>query len=139
MKPNQSRALAVALLLAASSVALAVAQSQQKQKPQPAQQQPPAGQQPQQQPAAQTDEDAPKTAFNGQVTMSGSRNNKDTASLGFKGMDPDGKVTTAALNASPTTADTNAALQLSLVGVSDADLQAFIKDGKLNPGKPKAR
>jgi len=138
MRPNQTRVLAIALLLAASTVALAMAQSQQKQKP-AQKQQPPAGQPAQQQPADQTDEDAPKANFTGQITATGSRNNKDTASAGFKGVGDDGKVTTAALNASPTTADTNAALQLSLVGVSDADLQAFIKDGKLNPGKSKAQ
>jgi len=135
MRPNQTRVLAIALLLAASTVALAMAQSQQKQKA-AQKQQPPAGQPAQQQPA---DEDAPKANFTGQITATGSRNNKDTASAGFKGVGDDGKVTTAALNASPTTADTNAALQLSLVGVSDADLQAFIKDGKLNPGKSKAQ
>ncbi|HZQ91686.1 MAG TPA: hypothetical protein VFA60_07845 [Terriglobales bacterium] len=105
----------------------------QKQQPAP----PPDDQQQQQQPAQQQDQ--PKPVLSGNVSVVARRQPKDQSSQGFKGVDPAGKVDVARLNTPPTGDDTNKVLQMSVYVVSQSELDAFIKEGKLKSGTAVAR
>jgi hypothetical protein len=56
---------------------------------------------------------------------------KDTTAMGFSGLNPDGTVENALLNASPGPEDEAAAIALSQTSVAPADLKQFLADGKL--------
>jgi len=60
-----------------------------------------------------------------------SKQKKDTTAMGFSGLNPDGTVETALLNASPTSEDVAAAAALTQIRVAPADLQQFISEGNL--------
>jgi hypothetical protein len=106
---------------------------QKKPAPPPAQQQtPPADQTP---PPPPDDADKPKTIAPGTApTLKESRQRKEAASAGYNGLGDDGTVTTAALNSTPSSADSQKALRLSVYAVSEAEVQTFIAEGNL--GKP---
>ena len=86
-----------------------------------------------QKPAEKTDKPAP--LFEGSMNLRFSRQKKDEAALGFNGLDKDGKVERAFLESSPTQKDTDKAQQLAQLQVDRAELEAFLKEGKLNPPK----
>jgi hypothetical protein len=78
---------------------------------------------------------APKPLFGGQINLKSSRQSKDTATLGFNGLDPNGQVQKAFLNAAPTAADVAKAQQLTKTGVTKDELAFFVQEGGLNtPG-----
>jgi hypothetical protein len=56
---------------------------------------------------------------------------KDTTAMGFSGLNPDGTVENAVLNASPTADDQAAAAAMSQTHVAPTDLRQFVTDGKL--------
>lgn len=56
---------------------------------------------------------------------------KDTTAMGFSGLNPDGTVENAVLNASPTAEDEAAAAALAQSSVPPGELQAFISEGNL--------
>jgi hypothetical protein len=87
------------------------------------------------QPATVPTESAPKPLFGGQMNLKSSRQSKDTATLGFNGLDPNGQVQKGFLAAAPTSADVAKAQQLTRTGMNPADLTAFMQEGGLNaPG-----
>jgi hypothetical protein len=100
----------------------------QQQAAQPAPEQPPV--------PPPDDSDKPKSVLTGPVAVKSQRTPRDSASAGYKGVDPDGKVDTAQLNTPPTGDDTNKVLQMSVYVVSQSELDAFIKEGKLKTPPP---
>ncbi|MDP9268470.1 MAG: hypothetical protein M3P27_09130 [Acidobacteriota bacterium] len=56
---------------------------------------------------------------------------KDTTAMGFSGLNPDGTVENAVLNASPSAEDAAAAVAMSESSVAPADLKQFLTDGNL--------
>jgi len=74
----------------------------------------------------------PKPLFGGSLTLKSSRQSKDATTLGFNGLDPNGEVQKAVLNADPTPDDTSAAQQLAAYQINPAQLDSFIKSGNLN-------
>ncbi len=79
---------------------------------------------------------APQPLFGGQVNLKSSRQSKDTATLGFNGLDPNGQVQKGFLAAAPTAADVAKAQQLTQSGVTQAELTAFMQEGGLNAPAP---
>ena len=125
-----------AALLAAGPVSAGAPQAKTKQKQKQAQ----PDQQPSDQPADQaqpSDQPPPppppgKPLLTEKVTLRSSHHTKDTASAGFNGVGPDGKVKEALLNANPSAASQQKAAQLSLLEADAAEVQAFAKEGHLN-------
>jgi hypothetical protein len=109
----------------------------QQQGQQPPQQNPPQGNPPQGQ---QNNGDKPTPLFGGSIGLKSSRQTKDSATLGFNGVDPNGQVQKAMLSGAATPADAMKAQQLAQTTVSPADLVQFLQDGGLNlnaaPQKP---
>lgn len=91
-----------------------------------------------QQPADQQDDRRPKQIFTGKVKLTSSRQGKNTASAGFNGVGPDGKVQEALLSGSPSEESRQKAARLTLLEVDRADVVSFARDGKLNPPPAKA-
>jgi flagellar motor protein MotB len=60
-----------------------------------------------------------------------SKQKKDTTAMGFSGLNPDGTVEKALLEASPSAEDEAAAAALTLIRVAPGDLQTFITEGNL--------
>ncbi len=90
------------------------------------------------QPTTAPTDNAPKPLFGGQMNLKSSRQSKDTATLGFNGLDPNGQVQKGFLAAAPTSADIAKAQQLTRTGVNQTDLTAFLQEGGLNaPGGQK--
>ncbi len=115
------------------------AQQNQSQQPQQGdansqQQNPPADQQQQQQP-----QDQKKSKFGGlfkkPVTASNSSQNKDTASLGPNGLDPDGMPTKSQMDESANAADEAKAQALNAQITNKAEVDQFIQQGNLKNGK----
>jgi hypothetical protein len=77
--------------------------------------------------------DKPTPLFGGTIGLKSSRQTKDSATLGFNGVDPNGQVQKAVLTAAATPTDAIKAQQLSQITVTAADLQQFLQDGGLNP------
>ncbi len=109
----------------------------QQQGQQPPQQNPPQGNPPQVQ---QNNGDKPTPLFGGSIGLKSSRQTKDSATLGFNGVDPNGQVQKAMLSGAATPADAMKAQQLAQTTVSPAELVQFLQDGGLNlnaaPQKP---
>jgi hypothetical protein len=129
-------ALLFAGVLAGSgySVTLTLQQQQQNQQDQKDQQQGGNQQQSnQQQGNQQNNGDKPTPLFGGSIGLKSSRQTKDSATLGFNGVDPNGQVQKSFLNAAVTPADAMKAQQLSQTTVAPADLVQFLQDGGLNP------
>jgi hypothetical protein len=110
---------------------------QQKPAPPPTQQQPTQPADQQAQPGQQPPPPPPPGGMTGTAKMKSSRQGKETATLGYNGFDPaTGKVDDAKLKTPPNADDTAKAMQLSVYAVSDADVQAFAKEGNLNLTPP---
>jgi hypothetical protein len=80
------------------------------------------------------DEDAPKPLFQGSLGIKSSRQGKDSAALGFNGLDPEGKIEKAALNAPVTKIDTVNAASLIAYNPTADELKQFMTEGNLKPG-----
>jgi hypothetical protein len=78
----------------------------------------------------------PKPLFGGSLTLKSSRQSKDATTLGFNGLDPNGQVQKAVLDANPTPQDTATAQQLAASQVNPAQLDSFIKSGNLSETAP---
>src|SRR5271157_4254513 len=84
----------------------------------------PAAQQPQQQ-------QTPQPLFGGKIPARSSQNTKESATLGFNGIDPSGKVDKKVLAANPKPADAEKVKNMDAVRPAPADVVAFAKDGGL--------
>lgn len=84
--------------------------------------------------------DKPTPLFGGTIGLKSSRQTKDSATLGFNGVDPNGQVQKAMLSAATTPTDAMKALQMTQTSITPADLAQFLQDGGLNseaaPQKP---
>ena len=84
--------------------------------------------------------DKPTPLFGGSIGLKSSRQTKDSATLGFNGVDPNGQVQKSFLNASVSPVDAMKAQQLAQSTVAPPDLVQFLQDGGLNlsaaPQKP---
>lgn len=77
--------------------------------------------------------DKPQPLFGGSLNLKSSRQSKDTATLGFNGLDPNGQVQKAALNSPAGPGDTLKAEEVARYHVESSDLSTFLQEGKLNP------
>lgn len=77
--------------------------------------------------------DKPTPLFGGTIGLKSSRQTKDSATLGFNGVDPNGQVQKAMLSASATPTDAMKAQQMMQLAITPADLMQFLQDGGLNP------
>ena len=77
--------------------------------------------------------DKPTPLFGGSIGLKSSRQTKDSATLGFNGVDPNGQVQKSFLSAAVTPNDALLAQQLGQSAVAPSDLVQFIQDGGLNP------
>jgi cytoskeletal protein RodZ len=86
-----------------------------------------------------TDEQ-PAPLFEGKMNLKSSRQGKDSASLGFSGVGPNGEIEQKVLEATPTGADQQKASEMGNRRVAPDALQLFIVEGQLNPqGAPKSQ
>lgn len=83
-------------------------------------------------PPPKKEEPAPAPLFGGQLGIRSSKNTKESATLGFNGIDPSGKVNQKMLAAAPTDADQAKVKNLSSERPTAAELSAFLKEGGLN-------
>ena len=81
----------------------------------------------------QNNGDKPTPLFGGSIGLKSSRQTKDSATLGFNGVDPNGQVQKAMLSGAAGPADAIKAQQLAQLNVAPADLVQFLQDGGLNP------
>ena len=77
--------------------------------------------------------DKPQPLFGGSLNLKSSRQSKDTATLGFNGLDPNGQVQKAALDSPAGAGDTLKAEQVAQYSVAQSEMSTFIEEGKLNP------
>jgi hypothetical protein len=131
MTTRRNPALLFALLLACSALAFPLFQKEKKE-PEKKQEQQKTEEQKKQ-------EQQPAPLFAGKGGLKSSRQEKDSATLGFSGVGPNGEVEQAVLNATPTSADQQKAYEMGKRGVAPDALQMFILEGQLNPqGAPKS-
>ena len=71
------------------------------------------------------------SGFGGTITAKGSKQTKDTATLGFKGVGPDGQVDPEKLKESPNGDDERVAQLMSGVKTNPDEARVFIDNGKL--------
>ncbi|MFL6300329.1 MAG: hypothetical protein ACJ71N_06945 [Terriglobales bacterium] len=71
------------------------------------------------------------SGFGGTITAKGSKQTKDTATLGFKGVGPDGQVDSAKLGESPTGEDERIAQLMTGVKTNSDEAKVFVDNGKL--------
>jgi len=84
--------------------------------------------------------DEPAPLFEGKMNLKSSRQGKDSASLGFSGVGPNGEIEQAVLAATPTGTDLQKASEMGNRKVAPDALQLFIVEGQLNPqGAPKSQ
>jgi Ni/Co efflux regulator RcnB len=80
------------------------------------------------------DQDKNKTddsGFGGTITAKGSKQTKDTATLGFKGVGPDGQVDNTKLNESPNGDDERVAQLMTGIKTNPDEAKVFVDNGKL--------
>jgi len=75
----------------------------------------------------------PAPLFGGSLNIKTSRQTKDTATLGFNGVDDNGQVQKTFLASSAAGDDTAKVQRLATYAVSTAELDEFIQQGGLNP------
>lgn len=73
----------------------------------------------------------PAPLFGGKMGIKSSSQTKETASLGFNGIDPSGKVDAKMMATTPSAEHQAKAKQLSAMVPNTTDLAAFLKDGGL--------
>ena len=74
----------------------------------------------------------PTPLFGGKLGIKSSDKTKESATMGFNGIDPSGKVDAKMLATSPTAADAQKLKDLAAKRPTAADLAAFLKEGGLN-------
>lgn len=116
------------MALTSGAAAVPLLQQQQQQAPKDQSKQQP---QQQQQQAKPSDKKQPAPLFGGSLNLKSSQKSKDTATLGFNGLDPNGQVEKSVLASAPTDADQKKAEQVAAYKVDSSELQAFIAEGKL--------
>jgi hypothetical protein len=77
-------------------------------------------------------EKKPSPLFSGQLGLKSSQKTKESATLGFNGIDPSGKVEASMLAAAPNDKEKQQVKQLDAAKPSDSDLQEFLQQGGLN-------
>ncbi len=122
-------ALILALLLSICALLVAQDNSQQQQDDSQKTKQ---KQQEKAKPQQQDDSAKPKPLFSKPITARSSQQKKDTTSLGFNGLDPQGKVEKALLESDPTPADEAQVQKLAERKVDGAALKKVLDDGHLN-------
>lgn len=85
---------------------------------------------------AASDDNAPKPLFQGNLGIKSSRQGKDSAALGFNGLDPEGHVTKEAMAKSPTKQDKFSAMSLVAYSPTQEELNKFMASGNLKAGTP---
>ena len=80
--------------------------------------------------------DKPAPLFGGSLNVKSSRQTKDTATLGFNGVDDNGQVQKSFLSATPSGTDSSAVQKMTSVVVNPAELDDFIQQGGLNTNPP---
>ena len=70
--------------------------------------------------------------FGGKLGLKSSHHTSDSASLGFNGIGPDGQVEKKFMDANATSEDQAKAQKVAAYKVSDAELKAFLEEGRLN-------
>jgi hypothetical protein len=75
--------------------------------------------------------DQPAPLFNGQLGVRSSQKTKESATMGFNGIDPSGKVERKMLAANPTARDVAQIQNMSALRPGPAELKAFLKAGGL--------
>ncbi len=80
--------------------------------------------------------DKPAPLFGGSLNVKSSRQTKDSATLGFNGVDDNGQVQKSFLSATATGTDTSAVQKLANVPVNNTELDEFIQQGGLNTNSP---
>jgi hypothetical protein len=88
--------------------------------------------------AQSDDSNAPKPLFQGNLGIKSSRQGKDSAALGFNGLDPEGHVTKEAMAKSPTKQDKFTAMSLVAYTPTQEELAKFMASGNLKAGTPPA-
>jgi hypothetical protein len=73
----------------------------------------------------------PAPLFGGQIGTRSSQNKKESATLGFNGIDPSGKVEKKMLGANPGPKDAEQVRNLDSLHPTRAELTAFLKQGGL--------
>lgn len=73
----------------------------------------------------------PAPLFGGQIGTRSSQSTKESATLGFNGIDPSGKVEKRMLGASPKAKDVEQVRNMDAMHPSRAELSAFLKQGGL--------
>jgi hypothetical protein len=86
--------------------------------------------------AASDDDNAPKPLFQGNLGIKSSRQGKDSAALGFNGLDPEGHVTKDAMAKTPTKGDMFSAMSLVAYSPTQEELNKFMAAGNLKAGAP---
>jgi hypothetical protein len=76
--------------------------------------------------------DEPAPLFGGKLGTRSSQKNKESATLGFNGIDPSGKVDAQMLATSATAEHEAKVKKMAELAPGPADLDAFIKEGGLN-------
>jgi hypothetical protein len=80
--------------------------------------------------------DKPAPLFGGSLNVKSSRQTKDTATLGFNGVDDNGQVQKSFLSATASGADTSAVQEMTSLAVNQAELDEFVQQGGLNANPP---
>lgn len=83
-----------------------------------------------------SDESAPKPLFEGNLGIKSSRQGKDSAALGFNGLDPEGKIEKAALNSPVLKTDMVNAMALLAYKPTPEEFNKFVAEGNVKPGTP---
>ena len=74
--------------------------------------------------------------FGGSLNVKSSRQTKDSATLGFNGVDDNGQVQKSFLSAAANGSDTSAVQKLANAPVNNTELEEFIQQGGLNTNSP---
>lgn len=123
-------ALLTALAVACSSLALPLLPQDKKKDEQKKTDQ----QKTEEQKKKEQQQQQPAPLFQGNVGLKSSHQGKDSATLGFNGVGPNGEVEQSLLDASPTGTDQQKAYEMGNRTVGRDSLQQFILEGQLNPG-----
>jgi hypothetical protein len=77
------------------------------------------------------DNNQPKPLFDGQIGARSSQKSKESATLGFNGIDPSGKVQQSVIGASPSATNVAQVRNLDATRPTRYELAAFIREGGL--------
>ena len=77
------------------------------------------------------DNSQPKPLFDGQIGARSSQKSKESATLGFNGIDPSGKVQQSVIGASPSPANVAQVRNMDAARPTQYELAAFLREGGL--------